>query len=87
MRTISTRRITSFIILGLLLVGTWAITGCGQPTSQTPAPAPNSGTPSLSGTLTVAGSTSVQPFSEVLAEEFKAKTQASRSMFKGAVPA
>lgn len=73
MRTISTRRITSFIILGLLLVGTWAITGCGQPTSQTPAPAPNSGTPSLSGTLTVAGSTSVQPFSEVLAEEFKAK--------------
>ena len=75
MRTINTRRITSFIILGLLLVGTWAITGCGQQTNNTPAPTPNqsSGTPALSGNLTIAGSTSVQPFSDVLAEEFMAK--------------
>lgn len=71
MLTINRRRITSFVILGLVLVGTWVITGCGRPASETPTP--NSGTPALSGTLTIAGSTSVQPFSDILAEEFMAQ--------------
>lgn len=83
MQTINTRRISSFIILGLLLVGTWAITGCGQKTSETPTPTPNSGTPALSGTLTIAGSTSVQPFSDVLAEEFMAQHKDVRINVQG----
>lgn len=68
------RRITSFLILGLLLVGTGIVTGCGSKTTETPTPGQN--TPAaLSGSLTIAGSTSVQPFSEVLAEEFMAKNK------------
>lgn len=59
-------RKTSFIVLGLLLIGVGLVSGCGQKQgAQTPGN-------NLTGTLTVAGSTSVQPFSEVLAEEFMA---------------
>lgn len=62
-------RKTSFIVLGLLLIGVGLVSGCGQKQgTQTP-------TSALTGTLTVAGSTSVQPFSEVLAEEFMAAHQ------------
>jgi len=68
------RRITSFLILGLLLVGTGIVTGCGSKTTETPTPGQNSPA-ALSGSLTIAGSTSVQPFSEVLAEEFMAKNK------------
>ena len=41
----------------------------------------------LTGSITVAGSTSVQPFTEVLAEEFMAQNPGSRSTFRVAVPA
>lgn len=57
-------RMTSWILVGLLLLSLSWVSGCGQKTADT-----NKGG-GLSGTLTVAGSTSVQPFSEVLAEEF-----------------
>ncbi len=57
-------RKTSFIVLGLLLVGVGLISGCGQ---KQDVQAPGR---TLTGSLTIAGSTSVQPFSEVLAEEF-----------------
>lgn len=60
-------RNASFVLLGLLLLGAALVSGCGQKAAQTPTP-----TPALTGTLTIAGSTSVQPFSEVLAEKFMA---------------
>jgi len=59
-------RMTGWLLVGLLLLGLGAVSGCGQKDSATDKGA------GLSGTLTVAGSTSVQPFSEVLAEEFMA---------------
>lgn len=70
MKSQKIRRITSFILLGLLLIGTGIVAGCGQKQTEN-QPTPN--TPAaLSGALTIAGSTSVQPFSEVLAEKFMA---------------
>lgn len=59
-------RKASFALIGLLLSGAALLAGCGsKETVQTPAP-------TLTGNLTIAGSTSVQPFSEVLAEKFMA---------------
>jgi len=62
-------RTASFLTLGILalmLLVFSLVSGCGsKQTAQTPGNA-------LTGTLTIAGSTSVQPFSEVLAEEFMA---------------
>lgn len=68
------RRVSSFLILALLLVGTIWVAGCGQTETQEPQNNTNN-TPALTGTLTIAGSTSVQPFSEALAEEFMAKNK------------
>ena len=61
------RRITSFLLLGLLFIGAVLVSGCGATDTE------KKENGELSGTLTIAGSTSVQPFSEVLAEEFMAK--------------
>ncbi|MCX5779289.1 MAG: phosphate ABC transporter substrate-binding protein [Firmicutes bacterium] len=47
-----------------MLLGAALVSGCSQKAAQTPTP-----TPALTGTLTIAGSTSVQPFSDVLAEQ------------------
>jgi len=55
------------IMMMLLLV---SVVGCGK---QKSADEPSSDSSKLSGTITVAGSTSVQPFSDVLAEAFKTK--------------
>ncbi|MEN6460013.1 MAG: phosphate ABC transporter substrate-binding protein [Syntrophomonas sp.] len=68
MMSLRVRRITTFLLLGLLLAGVTFASGCGTKKTE-------SGTAGLSGTLTIAGSTSVQPFSEVLAEEFMAKNK------------
>jgi phosphate transport system substrate-binding protein len=65
MVSLRVRRITSFLLLGLLFIGAVLVSGCGTTEEKK--------TGELSGTLTIAGSTSVQPFSEVLAEEFMAK--------------
>lgn len=56
------------VLAGIMLMVFVSVAGCGQPEEET---AKDSG--KLSGTVTIAGSTSVQPFSEVLAEEFQAK--------------
>lgn len=60
------RRLISFIVLGLLLVTAGLTGGC----SRQELTSEKTDDKKLSGTITVAGSTSVQPFSEVLAEEF-----------------
>ncbi len=65
-------RITSFLLLGLLLLGAAFASGCSKKEAAAPNPAPST---ALTGTLTIAGSTSVQPFSEVLAEKFMAKNK------------
>jgi phosphate transport system substrate-binding protein len=44
------------------------VSGCGTKKTE-------NGSAGLSGTLTIAGSTSVQPFSEVLAEKFMEKNK------------
>lgn len=70
MRALSKRRAISFILLVILLLGSSLLAGCGK-MNETNSKANNqSNNSELSGTLNLAGSTSVQPFSEVLAEEF-----------------
>lgn len=61
------KNVGKLVLAGLIVMLLISIVGCArqQNTSQ------DSG--KLSGTLTIAGSTSVQPFSEVLAEAFQAK--------------
>lgn len=58
------------LTLAALLVLTVVISGCGSSSKEGDKVQSDSG---LSGTITIAGSTSVQPFSEVLAEKFMAK--------------
>jgi len=59
-------RLTAIILLLLLLPGAAA---CGRKEGTTPEPVGNE----LSGTIQIAGSTSVQPVSEELAKKFMAK--------------
>ncbi len=76
MITKNLKRRSSFLVLVLLLVGTMWVAGCGGNIKETPAPKPGQiETTTLSGTITIAGSTSVQPFSEALAEEFMDQNQ------------
>ncbi|MGR6835608.1 phosphate ABC transporter substrate-binding protein [Syntrophomonas erecta] len=63
------RGAASYFLIGLLMAAIVVIGGCGQANSDDQRQA---GT-QLSGTLNIAGSTSVQPFSEVLAEEFMSR--------------
>ncbi|MEA1960199.1 MAG: phosphate ABC transporter substrate-binding protein [Bacillota bacterium] len=65
----SLRRRFSFVLLGLMLFGAVMAGGCGQQSANENQEPSQTGS-ELSGSLTLAGSTSVQPFSEVLAEEF-----------------
>lgn len=68
-------RRASFVLLGLLLLGAVLVSGCSnQPSGHNPTPAQPDAA-ALSGNLTIAGSTSVQPFSEVLAESFMAQNK------------
>ncbi|HRW11989.1 MAG TPA: phosphate ABC transporter substrate-binding protein [Syntrophomonas sp.] len=57
------------VLTGILVLALLVVTGCGK---SNDAGEQGSDSGKLSGTITVAGSTSVQPFSEVLAEEFQA---------------
>jgi phosphate transport system substrate-binding protein len=74
MKSKRVRRITSFLILGMLLLGAAFASGCSKKDAADNNKAPGPGT-ALTGTLTIAGSTSVQPFSEVLAEKFMANNK------------
>ena len=65
MEYVKRRQLISFVLLGLLLVIAGLAAGCAQQEVKDKAKDKQ-----LSGTITVAGSTSVQPFSDVLAEEF-----------------
>ncbi|MBP1762381.1 MAG: phosphate binding protein [Firmicutes bacterium] len=65
------KNIGKVVLTGMLLLMLVIVTGCGK--SDAGKDAGDQTSDKLSGTLTIAGSTSVQPFSEVLAEEFQAK--------------
>ena len=69
MKSRKSQKITGFLLLGLLLLGAAMVSGCGKQTAT------NDSANGLSGTLTIAGSTSVQPFSDVLAEKFMEKNK------------
>lgn len=66
-----TKKLTSILLLGLLLMVMAVVAGCGN--KEGTGANDDKDANKLSGTLTVAGSTSVQPFSEVLAEKFQEK--------------
>ena len=67
------RRVGSFIILGLLLLALVFTSACSKNLSEPESGVKNGGNDELQGSITIAGSTSVQPFTEVLAEEFQSK--------------
>ncbi len=73
------RKHSSILMVGMLLSAVLLMAGCGQ---TDPSAAPKDGA-ALSGSLTVAGSTSVQPFSEVLAEEFMAAHKGTQINVQG----
>lgn len=63
----SSKSIT-FLLIGLMLFAVMFMVGCGNQSSDEPQAEKD-----LTGSITIAGSTSVQPFSEVLAEKFMEK--------------
>jgi len=76
MLSVNSKKTISFLIVGIMMFAVMAAAGCGE--EQTADPGTNNqpeaaeNADDLSGTLTIAGSTSVQPFSEVLGEAFMA---------------
>ncbi|NLB51627.1 MAG: phosphate ABC transporter substrate-binding protein [Syntrophomonadaceae bacterium] len=71
----------SIILAVILLLLSLAVIGCGGSEKQDANNQEQ--TSELSGTITIAGSTSVQPFSEVLAEEFMAKNSGTQINVQG----
>ncbi len=72
--SIKLKRMLSLFIVGIMLLAAFAVAGCGNGEEDTGKESQDTTQTSeeLSGKLTIAGSTSVQPFSDVLAEEFMA---------------
>lgn len=66
---------TLTVLLVMVVIASLALVGCSKPA---PAPAPAPEKPALSGTVTIAGSTSVQPLSEELGTAFMAKNTGVR---------
>lgn len=71
------------LVLAMLLLGSILFSGCGQKEDDTGNTANNDENTELTGSITIAGSTSVQPFSEVLAEEFMAKNPGTQISVQG----
>lgn len=71
--SIKLKRILSLFIVGTMMLGAFAVAGCGHGNENSNQQDNAQTGEELSGNLTIAGSTSVQPFSEVLAEEFMVK--------------
>lgn len=63
---------SKLVVVGLMILLVLSVVGCSKQ-NNTSNPDSDQDSSKLSGTLTIAGSTSVQPFSEVLAEAFQAK--------------
>lgn len=61
------------LLIAILALGAFIVGGCGQTADKDQNDKGDSKEQGLSGSITIAGSTSVQPFSDVLAEEFMAQ--------------
>lgn len=81
MSVLKKRKSISIILAVILLLLSLAVIGCGGSEKQDANNQEQ--TSELSGTITIAGSTSVQPFSEVLAEEFMAKNSGTQINVQG----
>ncbi len=66
------KNVSKIVLTGILVLMLMVVTGCAKSDNTGKAGEQGADNGKLSGTITVAGSTSVQPFSEVLAEEFQA---------------
>lgn len=66
------RKGSKLVLVGLMMVLVLSVVGCSRQDNTGSGDASNENG-KLAGTLTIAGSTSVQPFSEVLAEAFQAE--------------
>lgn len=75
MKYFNKKKLVSLVVLTFMLVGSLMVAGCGNSNQDPSNNNANSGKEELAGTLTIAGSTSVQPFSEVLADKFMEKNQ------------
>ncbi|PKM79930.1 MAG: phosphate-binding protein [Firmicutes bacterium HGW-Firmicutes-13] len=67
------RNLSTFAFISLLFLAVFALSGCGSPKSSPETPDNGvhpSGETELTGSITVVGSTSVQPVSDLLAEAF-----------------
>jgi phosphate transport system substrate-binding protein len=60
------------ILAGAVLLAACSNTGSGSPTASVPASAGPSVTP-VTGTLTISGSSTIEPITSIVAEDFKAK--------------
>jgi phosphate transport system substrate-binding protein len=81
MSVLKKRKTISIILAVILLLLSLAVIGCGGSEKQDANNQEQ--TSELSGTITIAGSTSIQPFSEVLAEEFMAKNPGTQINVQG----
>lgn len=81
MSVLKKRKSISIILAVILLLLSLAVIGCGGSEKQDANNQEQ--TSELSGTITIAGSTSIQPFSEVLAEEFMAKNSGTQINVQG----
>ncbi|MDD2586057.1 MAG: phosphate ABC transporter substrate-binding protein [Syntrophomonadaceae bacterium] len=68
MLSIKSKPVIILILLGAIMAAAFTVSGCGQQDAANSSEKTDGA--KLAGTLTIAGSTSVQPFSEVLAEKF-----------------
>lgn len=83
MRTSKRSKTVRFILLALMLILGMIIIGCGQGQDANNGQTPADNDAELEGSITIAGSTSVQPFSEVLAEAFVAKHSGTQVNVQG----
>lgn len=72
MKFFNKKSLVSLVVLTFMLVGSLMLVGCGNDNQDAGNNDASLGNDELTGTLTIAGSTSVQPFSEVLADKFMA---------------
>lgn len=70
MLSMRSRRVISGLLLGMLLLESFITAGCSRLEKKQHA-----GNQGAANTITIAGSTSVQPFSEVLAEKYMQKNK------------
>ncbi len=83
MLRMNAKKMSALLVLATLLSLSVLFSGCGQKEDAAKGTGNSAEKTELTGSLTIAGSTSVQPFSEVLAEEFMAKNPGTQISVQG----